>query len=91
VLQLVGIEDQASESWWERLEIPEGKSIYPVFVRWLRETITWDFGIAPLVENSFNRGKSALKFLEYAALGIPGIFSNVGEYGDVVEIGKPVC
>jgi len=32
-----------------------------------------DFGIIPLVQNDFNRSKSNLKFLEYAAAGIVGI------------------
>lgn len=32
-----------------------------------------DFGIMPLIENDFNRAKSNLKFLEYAAAGIVGI------------------
>lgn len=47
-----------------------------------------DIGIVPLKENDFNRAKSAIKWLEYSACGIAGIFSNVGEYGSVVSHGK---
>lgn len=37
-------------------------------------------GIAPLADNVFNRGKSWLKALEYAALGVPCIVSDLPEY-----------
>jgi glycosyltransferase involved in cell wall biosynthesis len=47
-----------------------------------------DIGIVPLQDTVFNRAKSAIKWLEYSACGIAGIFSNVGEYGNVVSHGK---
>jgi glycosyltransferase involved in cell wall biosynthesis len=86
ILQLVGgISEDNSAPWYERLEVPKGHTSYPRFVRWLRRTVAWDFGLAPLVACPFNEAKSALKFLEYAALGVPGIFSHVGEYPEVIE------
>ena len=87
VLQLIGgmSQDQASPPWYDRLDVPKGLSYYPRFVRWMLQTIEWDFGLAPLVMNPFNAAKSALKFLEYAALGLPGIFSAVGEYREVIN------
>lgn len=39
-----------------------------------------DIGIVPLVDNSFNRAKSWLKGLEYAALGVPFVASPLPEY-----------
>lgn len=36
-----------------------------------------DIGLAPLRDNAFNRGKSNLRWLEYSALKIPTIASNV--------------
>lgn len=39
-----------------------------------------DIGLAPLEDNLFNRCKSNIKMLEYSALGIPGIYSNVTPY-----------
>lgn len=39
-----------------------------------------DIGLAPLRPSVFNRSKSEIKFLEYAAAGIPTIASDVGPY-----------
>ena len=37
----------------------------PRFVRWLRQTVTWDFAVAPLAPNALNQAKnSGLKFLD---------------------------
>ncbi|MEJ2710751.1 MAG: glycosyltransferase [Anaerolineales bacterium] len=44
--------------------------------------------IAPLRETLFNRCKSAIKFLEYSALGAPGVYSRIDPYAGVVEHGE---
>lgn len=46
--------------------------------------IDFDIGLAPLVPSVFNRSKSHIKALEYAALGIPVIASDVAPYRDFV-------
>jgi glycosyltransferase involved in cell wall biosynthesis len=46
-----------------------------------------DVGIAPLVDNGFNRCKSDIKFQEYAALGVPGVYSDLPCYRDRVVSG----
>lgn len=46
--------------------------------------IDFDIGLAPLVSSEFNRSKSALKALEYAALGIPVVASDEPPYRDFV-------
>lgn len=51
------------------------------------KAIDFDIGIAPLVPHLFNRSKSAIKYLEYAALGIPTVASDVGPYADNIEHG----
>jgi glycosyltransferase involved in cell wall biosynthesis len=46
--------------------------------------IDFDIGIAPLAPSRFNRSKSALKALEYAALGIPVVASDLEPYRDFI-------
>lgn len=40
----------------------------------------WDIGIAPLIDTSFTRSKSHIKWMEYAAYKIPTIASRVYPY-----------
>ena len=47
----------------------------------------WDIGIAPLVDNAFNRGKSNLRWLENSALGIPCVASKVGHFEQTIRHG----
>lgn len=47
-----------------------------------------DLFIAPLRDNLFNRCKSALKFLEYSSLGVPGVYSRLAPYEHVVRHGE---
>ncbi|HJS28599.1 MAG TPA: glycosyltransferase, partial [Anaerolineales bacterium] len=47
-----------------------------------------DLFIAPLLDNLFNRSKSWIKFLEYSALGIPGVYSRLPPYEQVVIHGE---
>lgn len=48
----------------------------------------FDIGMAPLVDNAFNRGKSNLRWLEYSALGIPTVASNVGHFAESITHGS---
>jgi glycosyltransferase involved in cell wall biosynthesis len=71
-------------SWYRSIPVPSGHGGYPTFVRWLkRERPGWDLAVAPLCNTPFNRAKSDLKFLEYAALGLPGIYSRSVPYDSV--------
>lgn len=47
----------------------------------------FDIGIAPLVDNAFNRGKSNLRWLETGALGVPCVASNVGHFRETIRHG----
>ena len=52
------------------------------------QTQSADIMIAPLVDNLFNRCKSPIKFLEYSAFGVPGVFSTVEAYTQVIIHGE---
>jgi glycosyltransferase involved in cell wall biosynthesis len=49
--------------------------------------LDFDIGIAPLAYHAFNRSKSDIKVLEYAALGIPVVATDYGPYSDSVQHG----
>ena len=46
-----------------------------------------DIFVAPLIDSPFNHCKSSIKFLEYSALGIPGVYSHTVPY-QVVRDGE---
>jgi len=46
--------------------------------------IDFDIGLAPLKATKFSAAKSAIKALEYAALGIPVVASDTPPYNDFV-------
>jgi len=68
-----------------RTRQPGREDPYPRFVPWMRQHLRWDVAIAPLEDDAFTRGKSDLKYLDYAALGIPGVFSDVRAYRESVR------
>jgi glycosyltransferase involved in cell wall biosynthesis len=47
-----------------------------------------DIALAPLIVDEFNRAKSPLKYLEYSALGAPGVYSAIEPYQRVVVDGE---
>jgi len=69
------------DPWYTRINIPEGMQEYEAFVPWLRSIAhNFDVGLAPLVNNEFCKFKSPLKYLQYSALGLPTIASNIEPY-----------
>jgi hypothetical protein len=45
-------------------------------------SLSMDIGIGPLADTPFNRCKSSLRAVEYAALGIPAILPDLAPYAD---------
>jgi glycosyltransferase involved in cell wall biosynthesis len=59
---------------------PDGPDVVP-FEDWPAAIRgTFEVGVAPITDTRFNRSKSWLKPLEYAALGIPWVASDLHEY-----------
>ena len=48
-------------------------------------SLEWDIGLAPMPDSEFHRGKHYNKYIEYAACGCVGIYSNVIPYTYAVE------
>lgn len=89
-LQLIGgVADRAVIDAFDGLPVSVvdvGEHVeYPSFARWMVKNVKWDLAIAPLEENVFTRCKSDIKFLDYSALGIPGIYSRGPVYGKTVR------
>lgn len=59
---------------------------YEKFVSYMSQ-IQVDLAIAPLCDNKFNRSKSAIKYFEYSAMGIPGVYADLPPYSVVVREG----
>lgn len=79
---LIGILPNGSgENWYKIITSPEtvgGK--YPLFVNWMSNKPAFDIGIAPLLDNEFNQCKSEIKFLDYSALGLATVASDLDGY-----------
>ncbi len=60
---------------------------YDDYIDWMAE-IQPDIWIAPLLDSPFNRVKSPIKFLEYSACGVPGVYSKVAPYTEVITHGE---
>lgn len=47
-----------------------------------------NIAIAPVEDIPYNHCKSSIKYFEYTAMGLPGVYSRVTPYSSVVEEGK---
>jgi GT2 family glycosyltransferase/SAM-dependent methyltransferase len=83
-ITLIGIipdNNKISEDWFMNIHPPKGlKGGYPAFVNWITNDLSFDIGIAPLLDNEFNCCKSEIKFLDYSALGMATVASDVDCY-----------
>ena len=80
-----GEPENSAPDWYTRIHAPLDCRRYPEFVNWLRSYQGfWDIALAPLAETSFNEAKSHLKYLEYSALGLPGVYADWAPYNQVV-------
>ena len=85
-MEIIGVTTQNDlPAGVHRLVPPQhARASYPGFVDWMlgqtQVAQPWDIGIAPLADNAFNRCKSAIKALDYAALGLSVLASDVPAY-----------
>ena len=58
-----------------------GHNVYPYKLALLN----LDIGLCPLVDNRFNRNKSAIKWMEYSQMGIMTVASDIPPYAPVIK------
>jgi len=83
-IEVIGGFQHRTPTFGKRIGLPK-KNDYPNFVKWLLQRVHWDIAIIPLVDDDFNRSKSNLKFLEYAALDMAIVCSDAPSYQGVAQ------
>lgn len=87
-IDIIGVTPFELPGWLNRIAVPNVATRgYPAFVNWLSQENKWHIGLAPLADTIFNRGKSAIKAMDYAALGLPTVGSDIGVYDSVINHG----
>jgi len=79
--EVVGVTARSLPAGFDR-RLPDGDAAnasYPGFVEWFGRQ-RWEIAVSPLVDGPFNRCKSAIKLMDYAALGLPIVASRHPEY-----------
>ena len=88
-VDVVGMFEGDVPPWLNRLHpTANGSASYPGFVDWIVRQPKWDLGVAPLADTRFNAAKSAIKTLDYAALGLAVLASDVPAYGGSLADGS---
>ena len=78
--------DDTFADWAVRVDLPAfAARSYPGFVDWCRSQDRWHIGVAPLIDDEFNRSKSPIKAMDYAALGVTVVASDVPAYRGMVR------
>lgn len=83
-IEVIGGFQLREPTFGKRVGLPK-KHDYPNFVDWLHKRVHWDIGIIPLADDAFNRSKSYVKFLEYAALDMAIVCSDGPAYAPVAR------
>ncbi len=86
-IDVLGVKRGELPAFVNRVSLPTAAAAsYPGFVNWIIQQNAWDVGLAPLIDTSFNRCKSPIKVLDYAALGMAVLASDIDVYrGSVAD------
>lgn len=80
-IEVCGMTEGELPQGLQRIAPPPGQGeSYPGFVAWLTSRPGWHLGLAPLSRGAFNESKSAIKALDYAALGLAVLASDTKAY-----------
>ena len=68
------------------VRVPDSKRFYARYVPCHQDKRPFDLAIAPLdLNNRLNKSKSALKYLEYSAMGLPAVFTEIEPYVQAID------
>jgi glycosyltransferase involved in cell wall biosynthesis len=70
----------------ERVQHHTVQKGYHGFLQTLAD-LNWTIGLAPLVDEPFNRCKAPTKFIEYTSCGIPVVASDAVPYAEAIVLG----
>lgn len=87
IFEIVGASIDEKSDWFNVIKIPYYPMSMKIFYDWLGKNSDWDIGIIPLVNNEFNKCKSELKYIEFSALGVPVVASDMDVYNGAIEDG----
>ncbi len=89
-IELIGVTSRTDTPGWllRRMPAQHAKVSYPAFIDWIGRQTPWDIGLAPLCDSQFNQAKSAIKVLDYAALGLAVIASDLPVYRAALAGGR---
>ena len=85
--EIAGASLDEKSDWFHIKKIPYYPMSMKIFYDWLGKNADWDIGIIPLVTNDFNKCKSELKYIEFSALGVPVVASDMNVYNEAIEDG----
>lgn len=80
------IEDEMRPWWDQRVEFMDFSDV-ETYVN-ITKHIRADVALAPLQDTMFNNAKSSLKIIEYSAVGVPCVASDVTPYKEVINHGE---
>ena len=85
--EVIGASIDENIDWFGVKKLPYYPMSMATFMKWIANEAKWDIGIIPLVNTEFNKCKSELKYIEFTALGVPVVASDVDIYKNTIEDG----
>lgn len=82
---LGGVVTKKNEAWINFIEFSDRNISYKEFMPIMDSLDGFHFGLAPLIDDDFNECKTDIKFLDYLAIGVTPVVSDVKAYSDIKE------
>jgi len=83
-VEVIGTFQNTKPLFGKRVGLPKAND-YPSFVNWLHRRVHWDIGILPLKDDTLNQSECYQTYLEYTALRLPIIVSNVDAFSNLCK------